>query len=129
MMNMQELETAFRVGANFVTLIFNDSGYGLIKWKQMEHFGKACYTNFTNPDFVTLAEAMGGKGYRVEKADDLLPMLEDAFKQDVPAIIDCRVDYTENMKLSAQLAQLGQEQERLKKERVQETEKEAEQED
>lgn len=108
MMNMQELETASRIGANFVTLILNDSSYGLIKWKQMEHFGKTCYTDFTNPDFVALAEVMGGKGYRVEKAEDLMPMLEDAFKQDVLTLIDCRVDYDENMKLSAQLAQLSQ---------------------
>ena len=107
MMNMQELETASRIGAGFVTLILNDSSYGLIKWKQMEHFGTTCYTDFTNPDFVKLAEVMGGKGYRVEKADDLIPMLEDAFRQDKLALIDCRVDYDENMKLSAQLAQLA----------------------
>ncbi len=107
MMNMQELETASRIGAGFVTLILNDSSYGLIKWKQMEHFGTTCYTDFTNPDFVKLAEVMGGKGYRVEKADDLMPMLEDAFRQDKLALIDCRVDYDENMKLSAQLAQLA----------------------
>ncbi len=117
MMNMQELETALRIGSNFVTLILNDSGYGLIKWKQREHFGKTCYTDFTNPDFVALTNAMGGKGYRVEKADDLIPILEDAFKQDVPAVIDCRVDYNENMKLSAQLAELAQEQESMKEER------------
>lgn len=107
MMNMQDLETASRIGAGFVTLILNDSSYGLIKWKQMEHFGTTCYTDFTNPDFVKLAEVMGGKGYRVEKADDLMPMLEDAFRQDKLALIDCRVDYDENMKLSAQLAQLA----------------------
>lgn len=110
MMNMQELETARRIGANFVTLILNDSGYGLIKWKQLEHFGKTCYTDFTNPDFVKLADVMGGKGYRIEKAEDLIPTLEEAFKQDVPALIDCRVDYGENMKLSAQLAEIMAEQ-------------------
>ena len=36
-----------------------------------------------------------------------MPMLEDAFRQDKLALIDCRVDYDENMKLSAQLAQLA----------------------
>jgi acetolactate synthase-1/2/3 large subunit len=39
MMNMQELETARRLKTPFVTLIFNDGGYGLIEWKQMQHFG------------------------------------------------------------------------------------------
>ncbi|WP_234708798.1 thiamine pyrophosphate-dependent enzyme [Kamptonema sp. PCC 6506] len=36
-MNCQELETALRVGTNFVTLIFNDGGYGLIEWKQEDY--------------------------------------------------------------------------------------------
>ncbi len=108
MMNMQELETALRIGTPFVTLIWNDGGYGLIKWKQMDQFGKTCYTDFTNPDFVALAKAMGGKGYRVERADELLPILEEAFKQDVPTIIDCPVDYGENVKLSAQTANLDE---------------------
>ncbi|MCQ4636051.1 acetolactate synthase large subunit [Anaerovorax odorimutans] len=106
MMNMQELETAARIGSNFTTLILNDSSYGLIKWKQMEHFNHHCYVDFNNPDFVKLAEVMGGKGYRVEKAEDLIPMLKDALAQDVPTLVDCRVDYDENMKLSQQLAEL-----------------------
>ena len=38
-----------------------------------------------------------------EKAEDLLPILEDAFQQKVPCIIDCPVDYSENPKLSEYL--------------------------
>ena len=103
MMNSQEYETALREGAPIVTLIFSDASYGLIKWKQMDHFGKNCFVDFTNPDFVKYAESMHAKGYRVEKAEDLLPILEDAFKQTVPCIIDCPVDYSENTKLSEYL--------------------------
>jgi len=103
MMNSQEIETAVRIGTPFVTLIFNDSNYGLIKWKQLDQYGKSCYVDFTNPDFVKLAESMNAKGYRIEKAEDLIPTLEEAFKQTVPAIIDCRVDYDENVKLTEHL--------------------------
>ena len=35
--------------------------------------GEDCYVDFTNPDFKMLAEAMHCKGYRVEKAEDLIP--------------------------------------------------------
>ncbi len=49
---------------------------------------------------------MHAKGYRIEKAEDLIPTLEDAFKQNVPSIIDCRVDYEENIKLSKYLKEL-----------------------
>ena len=109
MMNCQEFETALRVKAPFVTLIFNDSSYGLIKWKQMDQYHKNCYVDFTNPDFVKFAESMGAIGYRIEKAEDLVPTLEKAFQQKVPVIIDCPVDYSENTKLTAHLEELMKE--------------------
>lgn len=105
MMNCQELETAVREHVPFVTLIWEDYNYGLIKWKEQEQFGDHCYVGFTNPDFDKMAEAMHCKGYRVERAEDLIPMLEDAFKQDVPSVIAVKVDYDENMKLSQRLAE------------------------
>ncbi len=107
MMNCQELETALRVGTAFVTLIFNDGGYGLIEWKQMNHYGKANYIKFGNPDFVMLAESMGLKGYRVESASDLIPILKTALMQDVPAVIDCPVDYRENLAFSQRSGDLA----------------------
>ena len=106
MMNCQEFETALREGVPFVTLIFNDSSYGLIKWKQMDQYNRSCYVDFTNPDFVKFAESMGAVGYRNEKAEELLPTLEKAFEQKVPVIIDCPVDYSENTKLTAHLKEL-----------------------
>jgi len=106
MMNSQELETAVRIGTPFVALIFNDSAYGLIKWKQEERFGESTNISFTNPDFMKYAEAMGLKGYRVTKAEDLVPMLKEALEQNVPAIIDCKVDYSENLKLTNLLTEL-----------------------
>ena len=109
LMNCQELETAHRLGTNFVTLIFNDSSYGLIKWKQDMQYGHHVYVDFTNPDFVKFAESFGAAGYRVEKTEDLLPILKKAFSQDRPAIIDCPVDYRENMKLTAHLKELMKE--------------------
>ena len=109
MMNCQELETALRMGTPFVTLIFNDGGYGLIEWKQENHFGKgrASFVHFGNPDFVKFAESMGLKGYRVESATDLVPMLKEALAQDVPAVIDCRVDYRENIRFTQKAGDLN----------------------
>jgi acetolactate synthase I/II/III large subunit len=100
MMNCQELETALRVGTPFVTIIFNDGGYGLIEWKQHNHFGHSSFIKFGNPDFVKFAESMGLKGYRIESCADLIPTLKEALEQDVPAVIDCPVDYRENLRFS-----------------------------
>jgi acetolactate synthase-1/2/3 large subunit len=107
MMNNQELETALRVGTPFVTLIFNDNGYGLIEWKQINQFGEASFIKFGNPDFVKFAESMGLKGYRVESAEDLIPTLKMALEQPIPSVIDCPVDYRENIRFSQQAGDLS----------------------
>ncbi|HEY9675862.1 MAG TPA: thiamine pyrophosphate-dependent enzyme, partial [Waterburya sp.] len=107
MMNSQELETALRIGTPFVTLIFNDGGYGLIEWKQQNHFGESAFIHFSNPDFVKLAESMGLKGYRVNSAAELIPILKTALAQDVPAVIDCPVDYGENLRFTQKAGDLS----------------------
>jgi acetolactate synthase-1/2/3 large subunit len=107
MMNCQELETALRVGTPFVTLVFNDGGYGLIEWKQQDYFQRSRFIEFTNPDFVKFAESMGLKGYRIESAADFLPTLKEALAQDVPTVIDCPVDYQENFRFSQKSGQLS----------------------
>ena len=106
LMNSQELETAVRVGVPFVTLIFNDEAYGLIEWKQMNTFGRPAHIDFTNPDFVKYAQAFGAKGYRVQGSDELVPILKDAFSQNVPSVIDCPVNYAENLRLTEELGNL-----------------------
>jgi acetolactate synthase-1/2/3 large subunit len=107
MMNCQELETALRVGTPFVTLIFNDGGYGLIEWKQLNQYGESAFVHFGNPDFVKLAESMGLKGYRVQSGTDFVPILKEALAQDVPAVIDCPVDYRENLRFSRRAGDLN----------------------
>ncbi len=103
MMNCQEIETAMRIGTPIIVLIWSDAKYGLIKWKQDIHFGRESHIAFTNPDFVKLAESFGAKGYRIEKAEDLLPTLQQAITDNTVVIIDCPVDYAENMKLTKKL--------------------------
>ena len=107
MMNCQELETALRVGTNFVTLIFNDGGYGLIEWKQHNQFGDSTFIKFGNPDFVKFAESMGLKGYRVNSVAEFIPTLQEALRQDVPTVIDCPVDYGENLRFSQKAGDLS----------------------
>jgi acetolactate synthase-1/2/3 large subunit len=107
MMNNQELETALRLKTPFVTIIFNDGGYGLIEWKQINYYGESHFVHFTNPNFVRLAESMGLKGYRVQSSADFVPMLKSALADDVPAIIDCPVDYRENLRFSQKAGDLS----------------------
>jgi len=105
LMNCQELETACRLGLAVVNVIFRDGGYNLIQWKQQTHLGREAGVRFGNPDFVALAAAFGAKGYRVDSARALGPILAEALAQPGPSIVDVPVDY-ENAKLTAGLGQL-----------------------
>ena len=103
MMNSQEIETALRMKTPIVILIWNDSEYGLITWHQLRHFGRPAYIDFKNPDFVKYAESFGAKGYRIKKTEELVPTIKKAFADNTVVVIDCPVDYRENMKLTARL--------------------------
>ncbi len=106
LMNSQEIETAMRLSISMVILIWNDGAYGLIEWKQMTQFGRTSNVHFSNPDFVKYAEAFGAKGYRIESAKQLVPTLKRALADNTVSIIDCPVDYSENIKLTEQLGEM-----------------------
>jgi acetolactate synthase-1/2/3 large subunit len=106
LMNSQEIETAVRLGVPIVILIWTDSQYGLIKWHQLRHFGRKSHIDFTNPDFVQYAESFGAKGYRVTRADALVPAIKQAIADNTVVLIDCPVDYSENMKFTEKMGNL-----------------------
>ncbi len=107
LMNVQEMETAVRLGVDLVILIWEDHAYGLIEWKQQTHFGRHTDLSFGNPDFVKLAEAFGWKGHRVEKSRELAPALERAFQEKGPSLVVIPIDYRENQLLTERLGNIA----------------------
>ncbi|OBI85238.1 acetolactate synthase large subunit [Mycobacterium asiaticum] len=108
LMNSQEIETAVREKIPLVVLIWEDGGYGLIEWKMDLELGEHHYISFNNPDVVSYAKAFGAKGYRIEKAEDLLPTLRTALDDDGVSLIACPVDYSENLRLTDRLGELDE---------------------
>ncbi|MCB2054689.1 MAG: acetolactate synthase large subunit [Geminicoccaceae bacterium] len=107
LMNVQDLETAVRIGANFVVVVFDDSEYGLIKWKQQNQFdGRHSDLAFANPDFELLAKSFGMWGRRITATDQFADALVEAFAQKGPALIAVPVDYSENRKLTKRLGEI-----------------------
>ncbi len=107
MMNVQEIETAVRVGSRMVVLVWEDNAYGLIKWKMDLHAGEHEYVDFTNPNVPKLAESFGARGHVVQKPEDLYNMLKEALAQESGVdVISCPVDYSENMKLIEKLGDI-----------------------
>jgi acetolactate synthase-1/2/3 large subunit len=99
MMNSHELETAVRLNLNLVVLIVQDNAYGMIRWKQAVDSFADWGLTFGNPDFVKYAESYGAKGWRVETADGLVPVLETAFKAGGVHLVAVPVDYSENKRV------------------------------
>ncbi|MEF8793116.1 acetolactate synthase large subunit [Thiohalorhabdus sp.] len=103
LMNLQEMETASRLGADIVMLVWEDDRYGLIAWKQDEQFGSHTDLAFDNPEWLGLAQCFGWHGQYVANARDLRPALDAALAHDGPSLVVIPVDYSENMKLSKRL--------------------------
>ena len=96
MMNSQELETAVRLNMDLTILILRDDAYGMIKWKQakmgFDHFG----LDYGNPDFVAYANSYGAKGHRVDRTEDLLPLVKECNHVNGVHVIDVPMDYSNN---------------------------------
>lgn len=106
LMSLSELETLKRLGLKIIIVVFNDSGYGLIAWKEILKYKRTFYADFKNPDFVQLAHAFSMNGYRIEREEELSQILEKAIEEKNSILIDCPVDYSENLKLSDKLGSI-----------------------
>jgi len=107
LMNVQEMETAARLGLDITVMIWEDHAYGLIAWKQQSSFGKHVDLSFGNPDFVKLAEAFGWNGYRCENSRDLREVLENSYHDQGPSLVVIPIDYRENALLSKRLGHIA----------------------
>jgi acetolactate synthase-1/2/3 large subunit len=100
LMNAQELETAMRLKTPFVNIVWENRQFGSIVWKQDNRFGEHFGTDFTNPDFVRLAEAFGMPAWRCDAVEDLGRHLRRALSLDVPSLIVLPIDYSIDVAIS-----------------------------
>ncbi len=107
LMNVQEMETAKRIGSNVTVMVWEDHAYGLIAWKQETHFGKHTDLAFGNPDWLLLAQSFGWNGHFVNNAADLASTLEEALAETGPSLLVVPIDYRENMLLTKKLGEIS----------------------
>ena len=100
LMNVQELETAKRLGTAVVVVVLVDQRLGVIEVNERRQFGRVFATEFGNPDFVQLARAFGIAGYAVESAKELLPTLRRALDLGGPALVAVPWDHRANEHLA-----------------------------
>ena len=107
LMNVQEMETAVRLGSNIVVMVWEDHAYGLIAWKQQTHFGHHTDLAFGNPDWKTLAQAFGWNGHYIDNSSDLARALDAAFDEQGPSLVVIPIDYRENQLLTKKLGEIA----------------------
>src|SRR5215467_14043542 len=92
-MLMCEFLTAVHHKLPVKVIVYNNSGLGLI-FLEAEGVGLPAFREaieFPNPDFVALARACGGHGFKARHPDELREAIAKAFAVDGPAIVDCVV--------------------------------------
>ncbi|MCM8769262.1 MAG: biosynthetic-type acetolactate synthase large subunit, partial [Candidatus Omnitrophica bacterium] len=100
-MNIQELATAVANHLPVKVVILNNGYLGMVRqWQQLFYRRRYAFTCLkeTQPDFVRLAEAYGAIGYRVEKEEEVEPVLKQALAERTrPVLVDCQVEPEENV--------------------------------
>ena len=93
-MNCQEFVTAVKNKLPLVVVVMNNNVLGMVRqWQTLFFDGRYSETTLDRPtDLVKLAEAFGGKGYRVSKKDELEPVLKLALESNEPVLIEYLID-------------------------------------
>jgi len=98
-MNLNELATVCSYDLNVKIIVLNNKVLGMVRQWQKLFYGRRF--SQTDPhrktDFVKVAEAFGIKGLRIHNDDDAESVLAQAFADDKPALIDCRISPDENV--------------------------------
>lgn len=103
MMNIQELETAKRLGVGTTFIILNDNNYGLITWKQEMSEGKSFGTTLGNPDFALLAKSFGIAGYKPTDVNDLKRILKHTISKNELSVVEISITTEVNDALTSEL--------------------------
>jgi acetolactate synthase-1/2/3 large subunit len=98
-MNAQELETADRVGAPFVTIVLEDGSYSLIKLAQENRNLEPYRMDFRPIDTVKMAEACGVEALRTSDPDKLRSAVRRAVERKKSLVVGVPVHYADYRKL------------------------------
>ncbi len=98
-MNIQELATVVNNKLPVKIAILNNGYLGMVRqWQELFYNKRYSHTTLNgNPDFVKVAEAYGAKGFRVDKKEDVRPVIDKALSIKGPVVMDFRVTQEENV--------------------------------
>jgi acetolactate synthase I/II/III large subunit len=94
-----ELETAVRLKANIVHMVWVDGTYDMVAVQEKLKYGRTSGIDLGPVDHVRYAQAFGAKGYSIGRPEDIAPVMKKAFDTEGPVIVEVNVDYRDNHKL------------------------------
>lgn len=99
LMNCQEFATLSEYGIDVKVIVLHNDTLGMIVQLQdffYNHHYSQCTLN-KRKNLPLLAESLGVKGYHIEKQDELIPVLKEAFAHKGPALVDIRISPEERV--------------------------------
>ena len=93
-MNCNEFVTAVKNKLPLIEIVINNNCLGMVRqWQTLFYEERYSETTLDRPtDYVKLAEAFGGKGFKVTKPEELEDVLKEALKEKGPVLIDYLID-------------------------------------
>ncbi|KGT91719.1 acetolactate synthase AlsS [Pantoea sp. Al-1710] len=98
-----ELETAVRLKANILHIIWVDNAYNMVAMQEDKKYQRISGVNFGPVNFKAYAEAFGATGFAVNCAEELEATLRSAMDVSGPSVVAIPVDYSDNPLLMSQL--------------------------
>ena len=99
LMTCQELSVAVRENLDVVIVILNNDAIGMVRQWQDAFFGERHMASEYPwiPEFDTLAEAFGARGFRIDTYDEVEDVVSEALAYDGPSVVDVHIDPDENV--------------------------------
>ncbi|MFE4430371.1 thiamine pyrophosphate-binding protein [Peribacillus butanolivorans] len=87
MVNAGEMITAIQEDTPIIVLLFDDGGYGILRYYQEAAYGRLTSVDLKNPDFVMMAKSMGFESEKVRSVDEFKEGLANAIASKKPYMV------------------------------------------
>lgn len=100
MFHATELATAAQYKVPLIVCVFNDSGYGVLRWLQDNRFGRINETDLGKVAFAQMAKSMGVPAERVQSVAEFENAFDTAMAIEGPYLIDVDMEHFSPMEIS-----------------------------
>jgi acetolactate synthase-1/2/3 large subunit len=87
MVNAGEMITAIQENTPIIVLLFDDGGYGILRYYQEAAYGRRTSVDLKNPDFVMMAQSMGFASEKVTSVEEFEKGLARAVASGKPYLV------------------------------------------